>query len=519
MRKAETLLERMRRAGPIPLAALHPLALQAWTALHDLHNMGALHGDIRPVNLLLEPSGSGEQLSLIDHGDDLTATGQGPSAFHYMAPEQIGKSKPAGARADIYALSSVLFEALTGQLPHEGRTPPEQIRSKNSREARRAGEVTPALGGAPIEVFFARGLMRNPEERFESALAALQAWRALLQSHTDRDPAEEQTVSGPSANEAPALPFRQAPDVPPPRLPLYTHTLVEDPKTATGEPGATEAASSDANDLAGLPFSAADSVARSLYASRQSDPTFTLPLAARSSASSVVSTVQLPAGVNIDINRSLPVFMRSAEERPGAPAPAPPVRPESPAPEVDKAARAAPAPHLTPAPQKASVRAPAPVAPAARAAPVAAAGEASEEHYPITRCARIAASCAHKPEGAAAVLERHGLTAASFAALEKRWAEAIQDESAKGASTLLIAYDDAYVAQLEAERGPVTVQEYARLLVAIERLQADRALAELLLPKGAKMRIQRVWLRRLAQDAALGKAVRVALSVEAKRSG
>jgi hypothetical protein len=60
----------------------------------------------------------------------------------------------------------------------------------------------------------------------------------------------------------------------------------------------------------------------------------------------------------------------------------------------------------------------------------------------------------------------------------------------------------------------LTPGEYARLIIAVERGRADAALAELSLPRGAILRIQRVWLNRIAADAAFNKSVRAAMAAE-----
>lgn len=98
--------------------------------------------------------------------------------------------------------------------------------------------------------------------------------------------------------------------------------------------------------------------------------------------------------------------------------------------------------------------------------------------------------------------------------MERRWAEAIREAAARGKTSLLRAYDQAYVAQLEADRGAITVKEYARLVVAAERGTETEALAELGLPRGAMLRVQRVWMKKMS---ALGRQVREA--VEAAREG
>ena len=80
----------------------------------------------------------------------------------------------------------------------------------------------------------------------------------------------------------------------------------------------------------------------------------------------------------------------------------------------------------------------------------------------------------------------------------------------------MLAYDAAYVDQLEKERGPIEVPEWARIVVAGERGTTNEVLEDLSLPLSGLARIERVWLKRLAADMALGKAVNRA--VKAARS-
>ena len=131
--------------------------------------------------------------------------------------------------------------------------------------------------------------------------------------------------------------------------------------------------------------------------------------------------------------------------------------------------------------------------------------------YPAERCAGIAASLARRRAEREAILHENDLDEEVWGALEQHWAEAIRAAGARGKTGLLRAYDEAYLAQLEAERGAVSVQEYARILVAAERGTEREALAELGLPRGALLRLQRVWMRKMAGARELGKRVREAV--------
>jgi hypothetical protein len=137
--------------------------------------------------------------------------------------------------------------------------------------------------------------------------------------------------------------------------------------------------------------------------------------------------------------------------------------------------------------------------------------------FPIDRCAATAASMARRTADRAKILEENELTQKTWDALVKHWTEAIREETKRGKTALLEAYDRAYVARLEEERGPIRPEDYARIVVAGERGNADEALAKLTLPRGAMLRIQRVWVGRIAADPAVGASVRDA--TEAARNG
>ena len=138
------------------------------------------------------------------------------------------------------------------------------------------------------------------------------------------------------------------------------------------------------------------------------------------------------------------------------------------------------------------------------------------EVYPLERCARIAASLARRPARADEILGAQSLSAAVWARLAAHWDEAVERETRLGKTALLRAYDTAYVAQLEEERGPIEPEEYARVLVAAERGGAGEALRRLDLPEGSLMRLRRVWIARSVREPALGR--RVSAAIEAERS-
>jgi hypothetical protein len=169
------------------------------------------------------------------------------------------------------------------------------------------------------------------------------------------------------------------------------------------------------------------------------------------------------------------------------------------------------APSEPPPEEGAAAEAPAPIAPVAVEPP--APPPLPLDRYPLDRCAAIAASIARTKPEKDRILAGHELDAATWEALDEHWIGVVRAQAGRGRTAPLKAYDAAYVAQLEKERGPIRVEEYARVLVAQERGLGGDELVALSMPRGALLRILRVWLERVAADVKLGKSVRAAVEV------
>jgi eukaryotic-like serine/threonine-protein kinase len=123
--EGETIADRLARQGRLPWIEAVGLCIQACQALETAHALGVIHRDIKPQNLFITHEGV---VKLLDFGITQTDVEPDKSSHEslslvgtpeYMAPEQIG-SGTVDTRADIYALGSVLYELITGVLPHVG---------------------------------------------------------------------------------------------------------------------------------------------------------------------------------------------------------------------------------------------------------------------------------------------------------------------------------------------------------------------------------------------------------------
>jgi serine/threonine protein kinase len=165
-----TLADELR-GGPLAPATVREYARQTLDGLGAAHEMGIVHRDVKPSNLLFAADGT---LEVADFGiaksveaDDATATLEIVGSLAYVAPERL-HGEPATFRSDLYGLGVVLYETLTGVKPFGGDTPAAVS------HAIVAGDHVPVGTRRPdIDVVLAsaveRALASEPADRFESA--------------------------------------------------------------------------------------------------------------------------------------------------------------------------------------------------------------------------------------------------------------------------------------------------------------------------------------------------------------
>ncbi|WP_433936856.1 serine/threonine-protein kinase PknK [Sorangium cellulosum] len=127
--EGETLSERLDRAS-LSLGESLTLAAHVAETLAAVHRLGFVHCDVKPGNLVLE-GGEIQRVRLIDFGvarlsgdeEEFPTLGEIRGTPQYMAPEQARGEPQIDARADVFALGSVLFECLTGRAAFAGDDP------------------------------------------------------------------------------------------------------------------------------------------------------------------------------------------------------------------------------------------------------------------------------------------------------------------------------------------------------------------------------------------------------------
>jgi serine/threonine protein kinase len=160
------------------------LLAQVANALDSAHRAGLIHRDIKPQNILI---GERDHAYLADFGlikapDEarLTGTGQFIGTIDYVAPEQI-QGDPATPASDVYALTGVLYECLTGEVPFpkpsEAATLHAHVMYPPPVLTERRPDLPPALDGV-----IARGMAKDPWSRPSLAAELIQAASRALSS-------------------------------------------------------------------------------------------------------------------------------------------------------------------------------------------------------------------------------------------------------------------------------------------------------------------------------------------------
>lgn len=184
----ESLAERLTRDSTIGMSDLAWIVSDVLDGLRVAHEADVVHRDIKPGNIFLETSP--RRAKILDfgiakraHASDtssataaLTEVGTAVGTSTFMAPEQLAGTAHVDARADLYALGVVAFKCLTGKLPFVGGRPPTA--RKRSLPALSLADVTGQAWPRETESFMRQCLERDPDDRFASAAAARDAWRA-----------------------------------------------------------------------------------------------------------------------------------------------------------------------------------------------------------------------------------------------------------------------------------------------------------------------------------------------------
>lgn len=172
---------------PLDPASAVAVIEQVAGALDAAHKAGLIHRDVKPSNILLTPN---DFAYLIDFGlartageAGMTTAGNTLGTLGYMAPERF-EGGPIDSRADIYALTCVLYELLTGVRPYQADSLEQQIAGHMMSPPPRPSATAAKLGA--FDDVIAKGMAKKPEKRYQTAAELAGAARRALTAPVPR---------------------------------------------------------------------------------------------------------------------------------------------------------------------------------------------------------------------------------------------------------------------------------------------------------------------------------------------
>jgi serine/threonine-protein kinase len=174
----------VKKEGVLDAPRAIRILIQVCGALEEAHSKGIIHRDLKPENIFLCLQGtSSDYPKVLDFGlakiretelrpgsVQLTQEGMVFGTPEFMSPEQ-AQGITLDPRSDIYSLAVILYEALTGKLPFEARTPMEHIQKHVVEQPILLNQRVAGLAFPPgLEQALAKALAKNPADRYQSAL-------------------------------------------------------------------------------------------------------------------------------------------------------------------------------------------------------------------------------------------------------------------------------------------------------------------------------------------------------------
>jgi serine/threonine protein kinase len=181
--EGQDLSATLRKDGRLRPYRAIDVCRQVASALDAAHQMGLIHRDVKPANVLIE----GRTAFLTDFGltkrlegtqAELTRAGDVVGTIHYVAPEQI-EGTQVSARSDVYSLGCLLFHCLTGQVPFQRDSDVAVIYAHLSEEPPKLTSLRPELPEG-LDGVIAKALDKSPDRRFSTCEGMMNAARAVI---------------------------------------------------------------------------------------------------------------------------------------------------------------------------------------------------------------------------------------------------------------------------------------------------------------------------------------------------
>ncbi|MER7187033.1 protein kinase [Streptomyces hyaluromycini] len=217
------LEEDVRQHGAMPADKALRITADVLAALEISHEMGLVHRDIKPGNVMMTKRGV---VKVMDFGiaramqsgvTSMTQTGMVVGTPQYLSPEQ-ALGRGVDARSDLYSVGIMLFQLVTGRLPFDADSPLAIAYAHVQEEPVAPSSINRALPPA-VDALVARALKKNPNERFPTAESmrdeCLRVAASLQPAAPSIVPGIPPTQSGAGVGSAVFPPVGQATPAPP----------------------------------------------------------------------------------------------------------------------------------------------------------------------------------------------------------------------------------------------------------------------------------------------------------------
>ncbi|MFJ2148295.1 protein kinase [Streptomyces microflavus] len=194
----------IQQYGAMPADKALKVTADVLAALETSHEMGLVHRDIKPGNVMMTKRGI---VKVMDFGiaramqsgvTSMTQTGMVVGTPQYLSPEQ-ALGRGVDARSDLYSVGIMLFQLLTGRIPFDADSPLAiayaHVQEEPVAPSSINRSVTPAM-----DALVARALKKNPNERFPSAAAMRDEIARVLNASGGRTGAPAIVAGGGPAN-------------------------------------------------------------------------------------------------------------------------------------------------------------------------------------------------------------------------------------------------------------------------------------------------------------------------------
>lgn len=184
-RVPQALLNTLRTGVPLErFRRLAELGVQAAEALDHAHQMGIVHRDVKPSNLMVDHHDklwvTDFGLAQVESAASLTEPGDLLGTLRYMSPEQVaGRPTMIDHRTDIYSLGATLYELATGQPVVRAHERAQVLGEIVEQEPARPRSLNPAIP-TDLETILLKCLAKVPEERYNSAAELASDFRRFV---------------------------------------------------------------------------------------------------------------------------------------------------------------------------------------------------------------------------------------------------------------------------------------------------------------------------------------------------